>query len=115
MRPSTSPVHNDHSLGPDEYQELVNIDSPSRTALIRVTAFEAEHCAMTIERMHKGQTAHEEAVNDVRFFLVAAAFSARHPNSVHSAEVLTSRRDAVMKWPYPQPGGPRAQPEEHFS
>lgn len=110
-RSATNSSYNDYGLDPDEYQELVNIDSPSNTALIRVTAFEAEHCAMIIGAYAQGQTAYEEAVNDVRFFLLAASFSARHPNSIRSAESLVSRREAVMKWPYPRPGGPRAQPE----
>ncbi|BAE46327.1 hypothetical protein RER_pREC1-00860 (plasmid) [Rhodococcus erythropolis PR4] len=107
----TNSGYNDYGLDPDEYQELVNIDSPSNTALVRVTAFEAEHCAMIIGAYAQGQTAYEEAVNDVRFFLLAASFSARHPNSIRSAESLASRREAVMKWPYPRPGGPRSQPE----
>ena len=107
----TTSGYNDGGLGPDEYQELVNIDSPSNTALIRVTAFEAEHCAMIIGAYALGQTAYEEAVKDIRLFLLAAAFSARHPNSIHSAESLASHRERVMNWPYPRPGGPRSQPE----
>ncbi|MBS2993382.1 hypothetical protein AC1659_29205 [Rhodococcus erythropolis] len=107
----TDSGYNDGGLGPDEYQELVNIDSPSNTALIRVTAFEAEHCAMIIGAYALGQTAYEEAVKDVRLFLLAAAFSARHPNSIHSAESLASHRERVMNWPFPRPGGPRTQPE----
>lgn len=107
----TTSDYNDGGLGPDAYQELVNIDSPSNTALIRVTAFEAEHCAMIIGAYALGQTAYEEAVKDIRLFLLAAAFSARHPNSIHSAESLASHRERVMNWPFPRPGGPRAQPE----
>lgn len=103
--------YNDQGLDPDEYQELVDIDSPSNAALIRITAFEAEHCAMIIGAYAQGQSAYEEAVNDVRLFLVDAAFSARFPNDGLAAEMLASRREAVMAWPYPRPGGPRAQPE----
>ncbi len=105
-----TPDYKDHGQDPDEYQELVNVDLPSNTALVQLTAFEAEHCAMIIGAYLQGQTGYEPAALDVRWFLLAAAASARHPDNDHLAQVLASRRDAVMNWPFPRPGGPRAQP-----
>ncbi|MCD2158208.1 hypothetical protein LQL77_31525 [Rhodococcus cerastii] len=96
---------------PDEYQSMVNDHKNSNPSFVSITIAEAELCAAILAAYMRGHTSYGDAMNDIWDFLLSAAFAARDPQDKLQAEKLVQDRKNINRWPFPQLGLPRPQPD----